>query len=171
MQSCLRRRRFFVKMGGWILSALLVFSISACGTSYRDHKITLVAAEKLEPAVETLPLNVGVYYGPEFKSFAASDTQKSGSSVDRFHFRLGGTSESYLNQVFSALFETTHLLERPPEVSGELLSKTGGALDGIIEPRIKSASKTSIRFEFFLYDANERLLGSWDRLRIFRESG
>ena len=148
--------------GSCALSLSLGLAIAGCSTSYQDHKVTLAEAEKLAPALKPLPASVGTYYGPDFRSFAATDTHKAGSSVDRFHFRIGKTSEDYLDQVFSALFERTEKVDRLPGTADDLLSKAGRNLDGTIVARIKSASRTRVAFEFFLYDAEDRLLGSWN---------
>ena len=144
-------------IGSFVFCVGLSVLSAGCSTAYEDHKINLAKAEKLEPALERLPLTVGIYYSPEFRSFAASDNYKSGSTVRRFHFRLGDACEDYLNQAFAALFENTFTISMPPS---ELIEAV--PIDGAIAPRIQRASATGVRIEFFLYGDEGRLLGSWE---------
>lgn len=125
-----------------------------------------------QPLLEGLPLAVGTYYSPEFRSHV--DTYSGREQDPTYEFHVGPPSEALFDQVFAALFETVTKLEEPPAAQA-----TAHAMAGIFEPKIhafygsvvpamtKDNSTLSARFaaaivyEIILYGQDGTMLDSW----------
>lgn len=114
-----------------------------------------------EPAPEPVPLRIGVYHSPEFRS-----------AKFRHHFTdttwmLGEPSVRLLDDALTLMFsEVVHVFQPPAEASPP------PGLAGVIEPRIASAGfryprvgermfPTHVTYVFTLYGANGSPVASW----------
>jgi len=138
---------------GLLAAALMV--LAGCGNSGRDVDVRVQAVTEVAPLIEPLPARVGVYYSPEFREFAATRTVHVADRRDRYHFALGEPSAALFDWVFPAAFETTLVVRSKPPLSGE-----DGELDGVIAPRIKGFTLTSISYEITLYAPSGEVIAS-----------
>ena len=104
---------------------LLAAVISAGCVSYVPPEPVLVR----EPRPEPVPLRIGVYYSPDFRSFTYRD------HLTDTEWILGKPSVQLLHEALTLLF--IEVVEMPRPGSGPSLP---GDLAGIIEPRIVSAA-------------------------------
>lgn len=122
----------------WIHRVLLIILVlSVVGCSYTVKFDTRLA---VSPAVEQIPLHVGVYYSPEFVEY----TKKAeligcgpNGRKDRwgtfFIFPVGTTSQDLFDQIFASMFAKVTKMSNPPQ------SLTNASfLDGVLEPSIES---------------------------------
>jgi hypothetical protein len=91
------------------------------------HSIPMKGVLETPPAVGKIPLNVGVYYSPEFRNYK----HEGARGGDRWEFPLGSASVSLFDRVFSETFISTMTVESRPPLSGS-------KLDAVIEPRIEA---------------------------------
>lgn len=137
------------------LLAAAVVVLAGCGKSGRDYEVKVEAVTEVAPLIEPLPARVGVYYSPEFREFAETRTVHVTDRRDRYHFELGEPSAALFDWVIPAAFEETLVVRTKPPLSGE-----GSELDGVIEPRIKGFTLTSISYEITLYAPSGEVIAS-----------
>ncbi len=143
------KRSFALLVGALVTTA-------RCGTSYRDHQVEVGEVLEVDPLMERLPVTIGIYYAPEFRSFEETDTYRADGSVNRYHLRLGAPSVKLFDRVFPALFEITIPVSSRPPFTG-----TATEQDAVIEPRIKRATRDSVTYEFVFYSPSGKLLVTW----------
>jgi len=108
------------------LSAL-VFLSSGCKV-YPNPKIDS------SPTVKPIPLHVGLYFSPEFRSYEYryEGYKISGEPGDKESFAIGEASVDLFNRLLQGMFKNTvEVQQRPP------LSSSGMKLAGVIEPNIE----------------------------------
>jgi hypothetical protein len=148
-----------------VLSVLvLLAAVISAGCAFSTPEPVLIR----EPRPEPVPLRIGVYYSPEFRSFTY-----------RHHFSdtawiLGEPSVKLIREALALLF--IEVVEVPRPSSGTDLR---GDLAGVIEPRIASAEAVYlseehlkagvavqpvhiITYGFTLYSPSGKPVTSWD---------
>jgi hypothetical protein len=134
--------------------------VVGCGRVHDEVPVAL-AGHLPAPLVAPLPVRMGVYFSPEFSSFAAVDRHYAyrggqASAATAYHLPLGPPSRVLLEDAFAALFERTVLVpERPPGLRGV------PPVDAVIEPRISSAWRGIVVFEFTLLEPDGSQIASW----------
>jgi hypothetical protein len=111
--------------------ALVVLS-SGCGVTPKP-KIDPV------PNVKPIPLKVGLYFSPEFRSYEYryEGYKISGEPGDKKSFAIGKASVDLFNQLLGSMFKkTVEVQQRPP------LSSGGTNLAGVIEANIEKFKLT-----------------------------
>ncbi len=91
------------------------------------------------PSVKSIPLHVGVYFSPEFRSYEYryKGYKISGEPGDMESFAIGEASVDLFNQLLRGMFKNTvEVQQRPP------LSSRGMKLAGVIEPNIEKFKLT-----------------------------
>ena len=91
------------------------------------------------PSVKPIPLHVGVYFSPEFRSYEYryEGYKISGEPGDKESFVIGEASVDLFNQLLRGMFKNTvEVKQRPP------LSSSGMKLAGVIEPNIEEFKLT-----------------------------
>jgi hypothetical protein len=92
------------------------------------YEIPINANLPSSPAVDPLPLSIGLYYSREF----LDTIQEAELVYHKFRYSIGPPSAQLFDQIFGAIFEkTVHVDNLPP------LSPDATKLDAIIEPRIE----------------------------------
>lgn len=125
------------------------------------HSIPMKGVLGTPPAVERIPLKVGVYYSPEFRNYKHEGSRGG----DRWDFPLGSASVSLFDRVFPETFISTMTVESRPPLSGI-------KLDAVIEPKIegfdfgipflKTGTYTAeITYRFTLYSLKGDPVASW----------
>ena len=143
---------------------LLAAVISGGCVSYVPLEPVLVR----EPRPEPVPLRIGVYYSPEFRSFTYRD-----HSITDTEWILGKPSVQLLHKALTLLF--IEVVEVPWHELGPSLRSD---LAGVIEPRIVSAeavmlseeiiktgvivAPSHITYGFTLYSPSGKPVVSWD---------
>ncbi len=86
------------------------------------------------PMIKPIPLDVGVYFSPEFRSYEYryEGYKISGEPGDKESFALGEASVDLFNQLFQGMFKSTVEVQQRPT-----LSSSGMKLAGVIEPNIE----------------------------------
>ena len=137
------------------LLAVAVTVLAGCGRSGNIYEVPVEAVTEVAPLIEPLPATVGVYYSPAFRQFGGTITDYVADRRDYYHFALGEPSTALFDWVFPAAFETTLVVRSKPPLSGG-----DGDLDGVIEPRIKGFTLTSISYEITLYAPSGEVIAS-----------
>ncbi len=91
------------------------------------------------PNVKPIPLDVGLYFSPEFRSYEYryEGYKISGEPGDKESFAIGEASVDLFNQLLRGMFKNTvEVQQRPP------LSSSGMKLAGVIEPNIEEFKLT-----------------------------
>jgi len=156
----------------WQLLILLVVVVSVPACMHQTvHRIEVPVPfrlpSQLPPGAERLPFNVGIYYGPEFKSYEHYDRTYGESG---FATPVGKFSVRQFDSMFYAMFVHTQLVDdRPPYAANDPASK----LQAIIEPRIErfqmnaesfttSPLTARVEYRFKLYSPEGTTLDTWD---------
>jgi len=122
-------------------------------------KSIVVESEFPEPAIQALPLNIGIHYEEEFANYRY--TEDLPNDVE-WSFDLGGANIKLFDGIFSALFDITSIVDGS---GGSDPSYT--ALDAVIVPAIQA-------FEFSLpRQSNSEQYSVWIRynLQVYSPSG
>jgi len=116
------------------LLTLLVLFVSGCSYTLKfDTKLAV------SPAIEQIPLHVGVYYSPEFVEYTKK-TELIGCGPngrrDRmgifFIFPVGTTSRDLFDQIVTSMFATATRTSNHPQPLNSAAS-----IDGLLEPQIE----------------------------------
>jgi hypothetical protein len=142
--------------------------ISAC-----SHAIPVTGTFSPPPSLTTIPVPVGVYYGPELRSY-----EHAGSRMgDRWIVLLGPASVRLFDQAFPALFaQVIPVANRPPLAEGTPRPV------GVIEPRIEDFDFTlpflktgtytaEIAYRMTLYTLSGETIASWIVRGVGMKSG
>jgi len=91
------------------------------------------------PMIKPIPLDVGVYFSPEFRSYEYryEGYKISGEPGDKESFAIGDASVDLFNQLFQGMFKSTVEVQQRPT-----LSSSGMKLAGVIEPNIEEFKLT-----------------------------
>ncbi len=91
------------------------------------------------PMIKPIPLDVGVYFSPEFRSYEYryEGYKISGEPGDKESFAIGEASVDLFNQLFQGMFKSTVEVQQRPT-----LSSSGMKLAGVIEPNIEEFKLT-----------------------------
>lgn len=142
-----------------ILGLLLTgFALAACTNQVK------VTTELPQPLVRSVPLDVGVHYGEDFRGFQHSQLYYNRLTwlVD-----LGASQVAAFDQVFSALFEEVEPLATAPK------GTTAEGLDGLIQPVIEDFEvavpgqwgadfyQVWVRYRIELYTGQGELIAYW----------
>jgi len=122
-------------------------------------KSIVVDAEFPEPVVQSLPLNIGVYYEETFANY--SYTEELPNDVE-WSFDLGGANRKLFDGIFSALFDITSIVDG---AGGQ--DPSYAMLDAVIVPTVDA-------FEFSLpRQSNTEQYSVWIRynLQIYTPTG
>ncbi|MFB3060296.1 MAG: hypothetical protein ACE10C_02900 [Candidatus Binatia bacterium] len=89
--------------------------------------------------IKPIPLDVGVYFSPEFRSYEYryEGYKISGEPGDKESFAIGEASVDLFNQLFQGMFKSTVEVQQRPT-----LSSSGMKLAGVIEPNIEEFKLT-----------------------------
>jgi len=117
------------------LLTILVLSVAGC-----SYTVKFDARLPVSPAVEQIPLRVGVYYSPEFVEYTkkaeligcAPNGRKDRWGIF-YIFPVGTTSREVFDQIITSMFATVTRTSGPPQ---SLIGAS--SLDGMLEPRIES---------------------------------
>ncbi len=125
------------------------------------------------PLIEPLPLRVGVYYSPEFRTYEHRQIIRGEIWKNTWKFSLGPPSVALFDLVFPTMFETVPVQSRPP------LASSAPELAAVIEPRIERfhlaapelpvgmkpislfTFSATIEYRFTLYSTRGDLIASW----------
>ena len=129
-----------------VIAFLLAFAVAGCGTTYSDYEIDPGYVYLGDPLVEPLPLTVGVYYSPEFRSHEEHLERTGASSVDRYHLRLGPSSVALFDRVLEARFTKVQHIDNM-----QTAPMNGEELDAIIEVKFGSVRLMSVGYGITLY--------------------
>ena len=137
-----------------------------------ERNVKLDVRLPLHPAIEQVPLRIGLYYSPEFLAFtkkfevACSPSERSDIF---FNFPIGAASRDLFDQIIASMFTSVTRLSNLSQSANRESS-----LDGLLEPQIESfawesvCSKpntlshllASIRYRVNLYDPGGQLVAS-----------
>lgn len=153
-----------------------VFLMGGCTTSIK------VEGTIPTPLVAKIPVNVGVYYSDDFKSFRHEETIRQHGSWD---VDMGGQNLLFFRNLMTAIFDSvTEVdgsfldgspvdLEKNAEIDVEKNAEKNVGLDGILIPEIIEYGfltpnvsglkfySASIHYRMSLYDLNNEKLGEW----------
>lgn len=127
------------------------------------HTIPLNATVSQTQEVSEVPISVGVYYTPQFRSYKHEGSRMG----DKWIYNLGEASVNLFDKVFPTLFqEARHVRERPP------ISSSDDNLTAVIVPKIeafdfslpflKNGTYTAeITYRFTLYSVKGDPFASW----------
>jgi len=138
-------------------AVLIGLAVVGCGTTYRDYEIDPGTVYDGDPLVDTLPLKVGVYYGPGFRVHEANIKRSGPSRVDRYHLRLGPSSIALFDRLLEAKFaDLCHVDRLPP------LNAGGPELDAIIEVTFQSVGLMSVGYDLTLYTPTGNVIARFE---------
>jgi len=118
------------------------------------YEIPINANLPSSPAVDPLPLSVGVYYSQEF----LNNKQVISLGLAKFRYSLGCLLYMLFDQIFDAIFEKTLCVN-----TLHPLSPDATKLDAIIEPRIEEFWKhphTTITYSINVFSLSGKRLAS-----------
>jgi len=127
-----------IKSGShWALLIILVLFVAGCSF---EHILKFDTRLPLSPAVEQIPLHIGVYYSPEFVEY----TKKAeligcgpNGRKDRWDifyiFPVGTTSRDLFDQIVTSMFTTVTRTSKPSQSLN-----SASSIVGLLEPRIES---------------------------------
>lgn len=145
---------------------VLLALLTACGTTFQVPLSPVLDAPPLPPR---LPIEVGVFYDDDFKTYEAVEPV-SLHAENRFVRSLGAASVRMFDEAIAALFEkTTRLAARPA------FGDTPPNVRGVIEPTIEAASFgpvnrgmgwgssvwAEVTYGIRLYSPRGELIGAW----------
>ncbi len=145
-----------------LVPLLVVCTVMLCGFGC-TRKVHITSSFP-SPVVETLPLQVGLYYSNALRSYVHAEKKLDGSS---WVINLGDGHEQLFEQIFAAVF--VHVTRVPELTSFE---GTVPALDLIVEPRLDAYTfqtqfdigipyhETRLRYTLNLYSGTGTLLHS-----------
>ena len=117
------------------LLTMLVLLVAGC-----SYTVKFDARLPVAPAVDQIPLHVGVYYSPEFVEYTKkAELIGCGPNGRRdrwgifYVFPVGTVSRDLFDQIVASMFATVTKTSGPPQ------SLNGApSIDGLLEPRIES---------------------------------
>jgi len=119
------------------------------------HSVPINANLPRSPAVDPLPLSVGVYYSQEFLDNKKNDAL----GIHKFRYSLGPPSALLFDQIFDAIFKKALRVN-----TLHPLSPDATKLDAIIEPRIEGFSRehlhTTITYSVTVFSLSGKKLAS-----------
>ncbi|MCZ6863107.1 MAG: hypothetical protein O7I42_23065, partial [Alphaproteobacteria bacterium] len=156
----------------WILATSLLFLLGGCAG---DRVIPIKPALDRPPLVDSLPLTMGVYFGPELRGYAHREPAPAPPYLEdtTFVFPLGPPSAAMFELVFTGVFAKTVPVERPPSAA-----RRRADVAAIIETKIEQVSATfptlrsfeqvdtlripaEITYRFIVYTAKGETIASW----------
>lgn len=144
--------------GAWNLAITLAALLTVGGCSRPLHEEKVAAFLPRAVLVDPLPVTIGVYYAPEFRTYA-SQFHPVAHSEDESLVPLGPASVMLFDRVLAGMFERVVQVEsRPP------LSPRAPDLSAVIEPQIhnfKAPGRVVIEYRFTIYEPNGHELASW----------
>lgn len=118
---------------------LTILALLAAGCTF-EYTLKFDTRLPLSPAVERMPLHVGVYYSPEFVEYSKkAELMGCGPNGRRdrmgifFIFPVGTTSRNLFDQIAASIFTTDTGTSSPPQSLN-----SASSIDGLLEPRIES---------------------------------
>ena len=113
------------------------------------------------PLIEQLPLRVGVYYSPEFRSYAAREERWN----TKWEVTLGPAHVTQIDRLAKAMFATTVPvadLTKPPEPALNMIIEPRFEEFAFVTPRDAGAQlfAVTIRYRVNIYDGAARLVDS-----------
>lgn len=124
------------------------------------------------PTVKQIPLDVGIYYSPEFRiyEYLYEGYKISGDPADKESFAIGKASVDLLNQLLRVMFKNiVEIDQRPPLPSGSV--KLAGVIEPNIEefqlvklrelPHMRQRYKIQMTYRFTLYTPDGELSVFW----------
>jgi hypothetical protein len=140
---------------------LILVMLAACSPFREEVQVEIGSILNSDPLVEPLPLTVGVYYGPDLigRNEVATDYAYSNGKLRTawdYQLALGSSSVAAFDRVFGALFERTVRLDRNPPTPSDR-----AGLDAVIEPRIVSAWRQTIVYEFAFATPTGEEIATW----------
>lgn len=133
--------------------------LSACTTN------VVVEGSVPTPLVAKMPVSVGVYYSPEFKSFTHEEVIEQRGT---FKIDLGKQNLTFFRKLMGSMFDSVTEVEEPPLPAGKM-----AGLDGILIPEIVKYGfltpaisglnfySASIHYRIRLLDNDGKEVGSW----------
>ena len=146
-------------MNRYGLCLVFLVALGGCGTN------VVVQGTVPTPLVAKMPVNVGVYYSPDFKSFRHEEViyQKGTYKVD-----MGDQNLTFFRNLMSAMFLSAQEVGEPPLAPVQMKG-----LDGVLVPEIvkygfltPSVSglnfySASIHYRVTLFDRDGKQVGTW----------
>ena len=146
---------------------LTATAMAAAGCSTTQIVVAPVTLPQ-DPLVARLPLAVGAYYAPQFRSYEHVE-EWTGAARHRWSLLLGPASASLFEQTLPAMFGQVRPLAMPPGAAVGL-----DRLDAVVEPTIEDAQLTfgpalrtarfRIRYRLTLRSADGQTIASWTAL-------
>lgn len=155
------------------LTCLLLMLPLGCSTTTRNVAIDSIG-EMPEPLIEPLPLNVGVHYTDNFRTYKTTQTNVFEYGYTYIlNLRLGDANVALFNYLFDHAFKNTTPLSHLP-------TDTEASIDFIIEPDISEyvwywegitpLQRISIAYEIRLFSPDGIPFNSWS-IRMEKQSG
>jgi len=147
------------------LSAL-VFLSSGCKVSLNPKIDPL-------PTVKPIPLHVGLYFSPEFRSYEYryEGYKISGEPGDKESFAIGEASVDLFNQLLQGMFKDTVEVQQRPPLSSSGMMKLAGVIEPNIEefklaksqeqPRRRRRYRVQLTYRFTLYAPDGKISVFW----------
>jgi hypothetical protein len=143
--------------------SILVFAVITALLSC-THQIRPVSTLEQPPAVERLPIVIGVYESQAFKQYSASRGFDNSSSynLETFNFEIGPPSAELLDSLLKGMFERVVTFDDMTVVPKEI--------DAILEPTIEEFSwptqsmmvdKAEVIYLFKFYDVDKHFIGNF----------
>ena len=124
------------------------------------------------PSVKPIPLDVGLYFSPEFRSYEYryEGYKISGEPGDKESFAIGKASVDLFNQLLGGMFKkTVEVQQRPPLSSGGM--KLAGVIEANIEefkltksqeqPRRRQRYGVQLTYRFTVYAPDRKIYVFW----------
>ncbi len=147
-------------------AVVLCFTLVSCSGPAITYHVEFDEPAPLDrpSGVDEIPIAVGVYYDPSFRSFDHDDLILQD---DKLVIPVGEASVAQFDQAFAALFmKTERVYQRPP------LAKGSSDLAAVIEPRIEyfdydfrplyyGPMAAEVRYRVLLFSSDGTTIGSW----------
>jgi hypothetical protein len=139
-----------------ILFLVFVPLISGCGGGYA----VLKAPIHRPPLVEPLPLTVGVYFSPKFKSGVPATGLRPGIR----EVQVGPAQTAVFKHVFSGLFESVVALDQLP-----IGSQFPAEVDAIIVPSLEANNFIALEYSFEMTSSDGSTIAQWSVTGVSEE--
>jgi hypothetical protein len=120
-----------------LITTIFILLVAGCSI---EHPLKLDARLPLPPAIKQYPLNIGVYYSPEFVEYTkkieligCGPYGRRDKSGIFFTFPIGTATRDLFDQSIANMFKIVTRMSIPSLSSGNTSS-----VDGVFEPRIES---------------------------------
>jgi hypothetical protein len=141
------------------IGAILVVLLFLDSCTYNIHHEIDESVLKRRPLVESLPVTVGIYFSPEFRTYHSNNCE-SAFPLGTFcnEYNLGPSSVALFEIVFAGLFDKVLVIDSTPPRGSNL------NVAGTISPAIAAfnVKERQITYRMTLYSPAGTELGMWE---------